>query len=351
MAVVSSLELDDDERELAGLAVATLPDQEVTPALLRTVEASPVVEWAEPLPIRWLAANGGADPMRNLQWALRAIRWFDAPRPAASETTVGIMDTGIDRNHPDIRAVAVTYDHPGVTSTDVVGHGTHVAGIVAATSGNDVGITGVAACRLRVWKIFGDEPDADGEFYVDSERYYAALREAGNADLASLNLSIGGMDRFQTEELLLRRLIRGGVTVCAAMGNEYDQGDPTEYPAAFDDVVSVGAMGEDLRRSSFSNTGNHIDLVAPGSHILSTVPRKASPYRTETNYVSWNGTSMATPHVSAAAALVAAANPSLERPKIVARLRDTAETLPVMRGRAWTREYGTGLLNLTAALS
>ena len=109
--------------------------------------------------------------------------------------------------------------------------------------------------RLVVWKIFGDTPEADGEYYVDTPSYYGALQAAADAGLSSLNLSIGGFQRAQTENLLIQRLIRSGVTVCAAMGNEFQDGNPTEYPAAFDDVVSVGSIAEDQRRSAFSNTG------------------------------------------------------------------------------------------------
>ena len=349
LALAASADVADDE--LAGLTVATVGEDEVDADVLRTVASSPAIQFVESLPVRWASASPAADPMRNVQWGLRAIRWFEAPHRDQPQVSVGVMDTGIDRRHPDLADVDIDYRHTGLRAADIVGHGTHVAGIAAATADNDVGISGVARCRLVVWKIFGDEPAADGEFYVDSERYYAALSEAGDAGLSSLNLSIGGLDRFQTEGLLLARLIRRGVTVCAAMGNEFEDGNPTEYPAAFANVVSVGAIAEDRRRASFSNTGPHIDLVAPGSHILSTVPTTASPFRPETDYVAWSGTSMATPHVAAAAGLVAGVRPAWGPAEVADRLRGTAAKLPAMRGRARTQQYGTGLLDLTAALS
>ena len=91
--------------------------------------------------------------------------------------------------------------------------------------------------------------------------------------------------------------------------------------------------------------------MAPGSHILSTVPTRKSVARAECGYVAWNGTSMAAPHVTAAAALVAAANPSWGPADVAKHLRATAAKLPAMRGRDWTREYGSGLLDLKAALT
>jgi len=301
-ASVAAVEGDD----LAGLAVASLPDKRITGDLLKTIGSSPGVEFAERLPARWLETDG-VDPKQNLQWGLRAIRYFEARRPSAADVRVAILDTGIDTTHPDLPD-PVLYRHQGLRAQDIIGHGTHVAGVIGAIANNRIGITGIADCRLAIWKIFPDQPER-GDFYVDSERYLRALGELPDQEVAVVNLSIGGAAHSQAEALLFRRLIERGVTPVAAMGNEYEEGNPTSYPAAYDDVVSVGAVAENRRRSRFSSTGRHIDLVAPGSNILSTVPVKRSAYREETEYVTWSGTSMATPHVTAAAALVAAAHP------------------------------------------
>jgi subtilisin family serine protease len=113
----------------------------------------------------------------------------------------------------------------------------------------------------------------------------------------------------------------------------------------------MGAIGEDRRRAPFSNTGPHIDIAAPGVNVLSTLPRRRSPWLEQTGYASWSGTSMATPHVAAAAALVAAARPGSGPAEVSGRLRDTATKVTAMRGRAFTEEYGSGLLDLRAALA
>ena len=348
IAVLSSV-ADSANEDLRGFAVIEVDPKKITSGVVKKIGAAKGVEIFEPMPARWLAA-GPADPLVNRQWGLRAISWFDAQRPPAGQIKVGVMDTGIDRTHPDLKSITVDYRHSGLSARDLLGHGTHVRGIIAAMVNNNVGIAGVAQCSLVMWKIFRDKPESDGEFYVDGERYLRALGEAPNAGVRVINLSIGGTASSRTEQLLFRRLEQRGVMVAAAMGNEYREGNPTEYPGAYDTVFAVGSLAENGRRSSFSNTGAHIALVAPGSNILSTLPIKASPYLDETEYGSWSGTSMATPHVSGAAALVAAKHANLSAVEIKAKLRDSARKLPVMKQK-WTREYGAGLLDLKTLLS
>jgi subtilisin family serine protease len=347
LAMAASVVIEDDD-DLAGIAVAEL-DPKARSAALRHAESANAIDFIEPVPARWLAA-GKPDPMANLQWGLRAIRWFDTPLPGASAVTVGILDTGIDERHPDLVGVPVDYTHAG-RAEDIVGHGTHVAGIIAAETNNAVGIAGVASCRIHMWKVFPDEPWDDGEYYVDTDLFHDALRSAADSGLTVLNMSLGGTAKSRTEQLLVRRLLDRGVLVVAAMGNEFHRGNPIEYPGAYAGVLAVGAIAENRERSDFSNTGSHIGICAPGSKILSTLPRRRSSYRSEKMYASWSGTSMATPHVAAAAALVAAKDPAKGPADIDAHLRKTAATLAAMKGKKRTNEYGEGLLDLARALS
>jgi subtilisin family serine protease len=166
-----------------------------------------------------------------------------------------------------------------------------------------------------------------------------------------LNLSLGGSESSQAEQLLFDRLERSGVTVVAAMGNEHEHGNPVEYPAAYDHVLAVGAVAETNRRSPFSNTGPHIGIAAPGSNILSTLPTTSSRFRPDTDYASWSGTSMASPHVAAAAALLAARHGDWTPADTKQHLLERAARLADMGGNDWTQAYGAGLLDITAALS
>lgn len=347
MAAVASV-VRAEEEELAGFAVLRLDPRKPVAGVLRKLEGAKGIVLAEAMPARWLQAD--ADPFVNRQWGLRAIRWFQARKPDAEGLAVAVVDTGVDEQHPDLQGVVRAYHHRGLKPADVVGHGTHVSGIIAALVDNDRGIAGVARTRLEVWKVFPDQPE-QGEFYVDGERYLQALNAVRRSGARVLNLSLGGTQRSETEAILFRQLDVRGVVVAAAMGNAGDQGSPTTYPAAYQGVLAVGAVAESLRRASFSNTGRHIGIAAPGVNILSTLPtRPAPPWRAESGYASWSGTSMATPHVAGGAALVLAGNPGWSAEQVKGRLRATAAKVPGMRGRPWSPAYGDGLLDLEAAL-
>jgi subtilisin family serine protease len=333
----------------AGMTLVEL-EEDPSQELLRRVESSPAVAFAEPVPARWPSAAADADPKRNRQWGLRSIRWFDAPAMDGEAVTVAICDTGVDAAHPDLAATVASYDHQGAGTTDIVGHGTHVSGIVAARANNDVGIAGVASCRVAMWKVFPDEP-YQGNFYVDGTRFLRALGAVASSGAKALNLSLGGTQSSQAEQLVFDRLEQAGVTVVAAMGNEFANGNPTEYPAGYQHVLAVGAVAETDLRSPFSNTGKHIGIAAPGSDILSTLPTQPSPYRPATRYASWSGTSMATPHVTAAAALVAAAHPDWTPGDVKDHLRGSARHAADVGRPGFSEAYGSGLLDLAAALS
>jgi subtilisin family serine protease len=352
LAAISSVSDSPSER-LAGITACQVDPKEVTPSLLSTLNASQGIDFAEMAPARWVAADRdpSPDPQQNLQWGLRAIQWFEANRPDASGVEVAVLDTGIDARHPDFKGVTLSYHHEGLKAEDIVGHGTHVAGIIGAKANNRVGIAGVANCSLSAWKIFSDTPEADGEYYVDPDRYIRALGQVLAANIRVVNLSITGTAKSQTEGLILGELDRAGITVVAAMGNYYERGNPTMYPAAFPNVLGIGAIDQNRERSPFSNTGRSIGLVAPGSSILSTLPTRKSSYRSETSYASWSGTSMATPHVAAAAALMLARDPTAYNRQIEDGLRGNAAHLPAMRRAKWTQRYGNGLLNLQRTLS
>jgi subtilisin family serine protease len=349
-----------ENEDLRGINLLELSDKVDLKALEKELNATPGIVYAHRVPARWLLASKtkavSQDPSVNRQWGLRAIHWFQATLPSnVSDVSVAVLDTGVDTTHPDLEkyfrgSKKNHYNHEGTSSDDVIGHGTHVSGIIAADPANQVGIAGICECDLRVWKIFGDEPSSDGEYYVDELMYQRALNDARNAGVKVMNLSIGGGAPSRTERLLFSRLIQAGVTVIAAMGNEFDEGNPIEYPGAYPNVIAVGAINEANERAYFSNTGKRISVCAPGMNILSTLPMKKSAARKQTKYAAWDGTSMATPHVCGAAALVKAKHPKFLPAEITKKLEDSAAKIPAMGGKKWTNEHGNGLIDLEAAL-
>jgi len=346
LAMASSLAHSESD-DLAGFALLDLDAKAATPDRIKALQKDKAFSIVEAMPSRWLCAVN--DPLRPQQWGLDKIGW-DAAGPLRAASTlesairVGVLDSGVDIKHPDLAIVATDYRHAPFSAEDILGHGTHICGIIAATVNNGFGIAGISHCKLAVWKIFGDTPDPQyGQYYIDSEAYLRALAEVAGSGVRALNLSIGGTAKSQTEQFLFSRLSDRGIVVCAAMGNEYLRGNPKEYPGAYQGVVAVGAVNSMDHRASFSNTGRHVKIAAPGVEILSTLPMKASKARTEREFAAWSGTSMATAHVSAAAGILLAKG--LSGSDVIKRLTSTATKRVGKKA-----EVGQGLLNLAAAL-
>jgi subtilisin family serine protease len=307
------------------------------------------VEYAFVPPVRRLFARrrkAKADPLAARQWGHGAVRLGHA-RDArgfknATNITIAVVDSGIDMQHPDLKNAITEYKNfIRGSDKDFVGHGTHVSGIIAATANNGIGISGVCGGKILALKAL----PRDGQEF-DAPAYYRALRYViGKAEV--LNLSLGG-EKDPAEIDILRDVIAAGVVVIAAMGNEYEEGNPTEYPAAIREVCAVGATDELDKRAPFSNTGRHIDLVAPGVNILSTTPTFNYDDDGEQDYDAWDGTSMATPYVAGAAALILAKWPDLTPAQVIRKLTGSADRVAgAVRGSA---AYGAGRLNCEKAL-
>lgn len=340
-----------------GLVALTVARGTSADDLARHVAALPHVEYAFVPPIRRLfggrrpSGPGGSGRRRRTapeQWAHPAVHLAEAEAARGfrdgSTVTVAIVDSGIDDGHPDLApAIAEYRNFLREKDKDYAGHGTHVAGIVGARPKTAAGVSGVSRARLLALKALPRDPD---EF--DAAAYYRALRHViGRAQV--LNLSLGG-GKDPAEIDVLRDVIASGVVVVAAMGNEYEEGNPVEYPAAMAEVCAVGATDRRDRRAWFSNTGRHIDLVAPGVEILSTTPTYAYDEPDgQRRYDVMDGTSMATPLVAGAAALLLAKRPGLSPAQVVSRLTRAADR--VAGAKRGSPSYGAGRLNVRALLT
>ncbi|MDQ3792818.1 MAG: S8 family peptidase, partial [Actinomycetota bacterium] len=249
------------------------------------------------------------DPRFRKQWGLRKTGFENAwDSTRGSGTKIALVDTGMAVGHEDLkRKVTLARDFVNDDNTvkDLSGHGTHVAGIAAARTANRKGVAGGCPnCDLLVAKVF----DGLGTGTVARVAEGIVWSADHGADVINLSVTHPG---FSTAEKTAVDYAAGkGAVVVAAAGND-NTDDPT-YPAALSSVMAVAATNQDDRRASFSNYGDWVDVAAPGVGVLSTIPG---------GYASWNGTSMATPHVSALAGLLAAQG--LGDEAIRARILDT----------------------------
>jgi subtilisin family serine protease len=300
---------------------------------LSTSSGLAVPEW------QWSAAHADAVPA-----------WVTA---AASTITIAVIDTGADTSVPSIAAKSpVTYNV--VTSTpavhDSVGHGTFVASLAAGAI-SSTGMSGFGGnARLMIVQA-----NRGGTGFSDLDEASAIVWAVDNhANI--INLSLGGSQTSDTERSAIDYAESHGVLVVAAAGNSAQQGNPVTYPAALlgKEGLVVGASAPDGTRAPFSTTGSYVDLLAPGVDVLGALAAGVpagffSPVATPGaigSYGTGSGTSYAAPEVAGAAALVWAANPSLDAAGVAATIEATAS----LQG-SWSPNLAFGNLNVAAAVA
>jgi hypothetical protein len=323
-----------EELNTAQLAVPAGSEEEAVAVL----EDHPEVDAAEVNGV-YYALYTPNDPLFPEQWNLEAINC-----PAAWDIQMGnsgvvtgivitVVDTGIDYNHPDLQNHYAPlksrdfFEHD-FDPMDDNGHGTHVAGIAAAEIDNLEGIAGVANVRIAAVKVLG----AGGYGFTFTVARGIVFAANHGADI--INMSLGGGDSPLVKLACSYAALRGKLLVAAA-GNDYGS---INYPAAYDTVIAVGAVEPSLERAPFSSYGPELEIMAPGTGILSCLPGGL--------YDTLSGTSMAAPHVSGCLALYYS---EYGRRPIKARtlLHDTADD----RGEPGHDEYyGWGLLDCEALL-
>lgn len=256
------------------------------------------------------------------------------PYDTGDGVSVAIVDTGIDLKHSDLDVVGGVSE-VGYTSsyTDDNGHGTHVAGIVAALD-NEIGVVGVGpGIDLYAVKVLNRK----GSGYTSD--IIAGLDWCADNDMDVVNMSLGSSYYSQSFQDACTALYAGGTVIVAAAGNTGTL--QAFYPAAYTHVIGVGATDSSNNLAYFSTCGSHVDLVAPGVSIYSTY--KGGTYKT------LSGTSMASPHVAGVAALVIRADTDGWTPdEIEAHLEESAFDLGTSDRDDY---YGFGLVNAVDAVS
>ncbi len=309
-----------------------------------------------PAPIETVSGAGGAksssisyaDPLRSQLWGLDAV-YADAAWDVAegAGVIVAVIDSGVETSHEDLAGQTVDgarFGGSDAWSDDTCGHGTHVAGTIAAAAGNGKGVVGlsnkVQVMPLRCGADYG------GNWSFPVADLSAAINFAVLHGAKAINMSLGGQGALGSAfETALANAESNGVVVLAAAGNDNVSAQGF-YPATYPTVISVGAIGPALARAPFSNFGypDYVDLCAPGGDgtfagaILSTVPTSMTAYDRK------QGTSMACPHATAVAALILSASPGLSAAQVRTAMHDSGRTI------AASAQVGP-LINAQAALS
>ena len=365
----SDYRTSDKSTLLSGTKVLKISSNKTVEEMVEAYSSLPEVEYAEPNYIAH-AFMVPDDPLYSYQWHLdNDVYGGIHMEPAwdistGSGVVVAVLDTGVAYENygiycqaPDLAGTTFVSGYDFVNGdahpNDDEGHGTHVAGTVAQTTNNYYGVAGVAFdCSIMPVKVL-NETGYGAYSGIANGIYYAT---DNGADVISM--SLGGPTPSPTLEDAVAYAYNNGVTVVAAVGNEYQHGNPPQYPAAYDDyIIAVGATRYDEIRSYYSNTGSYLDLTAPGGDI--TVDQNSDGYGDGVlqqtfsggdpcDFGLWffQGTSMATPHVSGVAALLIA-NGVTGPDNVRNRLESTAEDKGTP---GWDEEYGWGIVDAYAAL-
>jgi len=373
-----------DVRSLDGMIVRTLHTSAVsggtivlvhsatlsTGELLRRFGRDPSVVRTSANYVRTAFTMGPDDPGLAGEWGFFRVGTLQAwqTTQGSSGAVVAVLDTGVSLAHPDLASrlwrnagevpgnhvdddgngyVDDAYGFDAVENDgvpmDLHGHGTHVSGIVAGVADNGVGVAGVAPqTAVMAVQALGSNGSGTDAGVIEAIDYVVHEKLAGGVNVVAINASWGGPGNDQLVRDAIMRAGDAGIVFCAAAGNSAaDLAKRPVYPAAWScpNMITVAAIDRSDRLASFSDYGTRtVDLAAPGVGILSTM--------TADGYATWDGTSMATPFVSAAVALCAAAYPAETAAQLIDRILSSVRPVARLAGTCVTG----GCLDVAAAV-
>ena len=287
------------------------------------------------------------DTYRPRQWALDRLEAETVWRKTKGRgVVVAVVDSGVRTRHADLRSHLLKgrdFASPGTPPEDTNGHGTHVTGIITAVAGNHRGVAGLApATTILPVRVL----DRHGEGGSDDVARGIVWAADQGADVINLSLTLRRSDT--ATKAAVAYAISKDVVVVAAAGNNGcsgTAGSATTFPAAYPGVIGVGALNQNSKVASYSSCGSFVDVVAPGSGIISTMIGRpaASLGCGKRGYCTMNGTSMAAPYVSASAALlIARMGRDTPASQIAAIVTRKADDLGV---KGWDRSTGAGCIS------
>jgi len=314
--------------------------------LLKKVKADPAVELASLNYIRRASATPNDYLYFNYQKYLPTVRVdkaWDLSKSAGTQT-IGVLDTGVDAGHPDLAGHLLPgYNtfNTALPPNDGFGHGTAVAGIIAAGTSNGIGIAGVAwNAKVRPVKVLDDNGSGSDANLING------INWAVKNGVRVINMSLGGEGDDPVLHQVIQNAVNKGVVLVAAAGNT-GASTPLHYPAAYPEVLSVGAINKNGVLTSFSTWGDSVDIAAPGYDITSTAPRAMTPPGYDPYLIGLSGTSFSSPIVAGVAALVRSKWPAFTPAQVMARLKATARDAGPRGNDPY---YGAGILDAYYAL-
>lgn len=293
--------------------------------IISDLESFPEVIQAEANVIDEGQAVTPSDTQFSSQGGLTKIRADEAWTIARGTRTIAVVDSGADLNHPDLASKIIKgkdFVDGDNDPEDEHGHGTHVAGIAGAVTNNSQGIAGVSwGSKILVVRVFGSSGTGTAAGIA------SGIKHAADRGARIINISGGGTGGQTVKCSAVSYAVTKKSMMIAAAGNN---GNSTQfYPAACAGAIAVGNTTLSDSRASTSNFGSWVDLAAPGTNILSTVPVGGTcTHCNSTGYKQLSGTSMAAPMVAGAAAVVMSRQPVLTNSEVETRLKRTAVKLP-----------------------
>lgn len=292
------------------------------------------------------------DTLLPSQWSLPKVSWTLLDQSLAQfnglSTEIAIVDTGVDYTHPDLSGkVDTTNDWDFVNNDndamDDESHGTHVAGIAAASTNNSSGVASVSINSAKILPVKVLDQNGSGYYSWISNGIIWATDHGAKV----INLSLGGTYNSITLQNAVNYAWNKGVVVVAAAGNS--SSTRSFYPASYTNSMAVWASTQNDMKASFSNFGSWVDIGAPGVSIISTVPSNLDTDSKKDGYSSFSGTSMSTPIVSGTAALIFASHPDWSAQQVRNKLESSAD--PVSDRNFSRGRLGKGRINVSKALT